>query len=52
MGGAIVMAGDPRRKTELGRQNLHLPLRHKEGGIVEKATYNGYIFRAEMRRSW
>jgi hypothetical protein len=34
-------------KAELRHQNLHLPLRYKEGGIVEKPTYNGYIFRAE-----
>ena len=34
-------------KAELRHRNLHLPLRYKEGGIVEKPTYNGYIFRAE-----
>src|SRR3954470_23061732 len=34
-------------KAELRRRNLHLPLRYREGGIVEKPTYNGYIFRAE-----
>ena len=35
------------KKTELRHQNLHLPLRYKEGGIVETPTYNGYIFRLE-----
>ena len=34
-------------KAELHHKNLHLPLRFKEGGIVERPTYNGYIFRAE-----
>ena len=35
------------KKTELRHQNLHLPLRYKEGGIVETPTYNGYIFHLE-----
>ena len=35
------------KKSELRHKNLHLPLRYEEGGIVEKPTYDGYIFRAE-----
>lgn len=35
-------------KTELHQQNLHLPLRYKEGAkLVERETYNGYVFQAE-----
>lgn len=33
-------------KAELHKQNLHMPLRHKPGGVVELRTYNGYLFRA------
>lgn len=34
-------------KTEFWSQNLHLPLKFKEGGIVEVVTYNGYVFHAD-----
>ena len=34
-------------KSTLGNRNLHLPLRFKRGAVVEKRTYNGYVFRAE-----
>jgi hypothetical protein len=34
-------------KPELRTQNLHLPMKFKEGGVVEVTTYNGYVFRAE-----
>jgi hypothetical protein len=34
-------------KPELRNQNLHLPLRFKASGFVEKTTYNGYEFRAQ-----
>lgn len=34
-------------KAGLRDRNLHLPLRYKDGSIVERSTYNGYTFRAE-----
>ena len=33
------------RKDELAGKNLHLPLRHSPGSVVEATTYNGYQFR-------
>ena len=33
--------------AERGARNLHLPLRHAPGEVVEQTTYNGYRFRAE-----
>jgi hypothetical protein len=34
-------------KSELGRQNLHMPLRYRAGGFEKIHTYNGYLFRAD-----
>lgn len=34
-------------KPERWRQNLHMPLRYCEGSVVERESYNGYVFRAE-----
>lgn len=34
-------------KKELKNKNLHMPMRFRQGGLVEMETYNGYRFRAE-----
>lgn len=34
-------------KPELGKQNVHMPLRYKPGGVVDLTSYNGYSFRAD-----
>ncbi len=39
-----VGAGETARRRAT---NLHLPLRHEDGAVVEVMSWNGYLFRAE-----